>query len=111
MLVEASSTIGTSSIKDSKPTNEALNQLPSSQPLSIITTTTTIATDLAETSASINTSMPIIRDKGNISESYNNQVSLSSTSGTISPCTTNNVLGNVVNVGKFCKIQYTDLRD
>ena len=105
-LFEAASVIGTSSIKDTKPattgttTNESSNQLPSSQPLSIATTTT----ELADTSStSTNTPLPIATnaDKGNINKS-NNQVSIPSASVRRVSNTTNNVLGLTnTNVGKL----------
>ena len=104
-LFEAASVIGTSSIKDTKPattgttTNESSNQLPSSQPLSIATTTTELA-DTSSTSTNTPLPIPTNADKGNINKS-NNQVSIPSASVRRVSNTTNNVLGLTnTNVGK-----------
>ena len=105
-MFEAASAIGTSSIKDTKPattgttTNEGSNQLPSSQPLSIATTTTELA-DTSSTSTNTPLPIPTNADKGNINKS-NNQVSVPSASVRRVSNTTNNVLGLTnTNVGKL----------
>ena len=94
----AGGAIGANSTKDSNCfTNEIKNKLPSSQPLSIATTT-----DLAGSTMSTNAPLPIIDEKCNVLNPTN-QVTVSSTTFTSSTTvTTNSVLeATNVNVGKL----------